>query len=75
SHVAAAFVALFYAWRYVPRLGAALTPLVVLLCIGAVYDRYHYAADIIGGIAVAGLAEVILRRMIKRERWRRLVEG
>ncbi len=74
SHVSAAFVALFYAWRYAPRLGAVLTPLVVLLCIGAVYDRYHYVADIWGGIAVAVIAEVMVRGVLKRERWRRLIE-
>ncbi len=75
SHVGAAFVALIYAWRYVPRLGAALTPLVGLLCIGAVYDRYHYVSDILGGIAVAVVAEGMVRWMVRRERWRRLVEG
>ncbi len=75
SHVSAAFVALFYAWRCVPRLGAALTPLVALLCIGAVYDRYHYAADIAGGIVVAVIAEVMVRGMLRRNRWRRLIEG
>ncbi|MGH9508921.1 MAG: phosphatase PAP2 family protein [Terriglobales bacterium] len=75
SHVSAAFVALFYAWRHVPRLGAALTPLVVLLCIGAVYDRYHYVSDIVGGIVVAVIAEVIVRWMLKRPAWSRLIEG
>jgi membrane-associated phospholipid phosphatase len=75
SHVAAAFVALIYAWRYVPRLGVALMPLVALLCIGAVYDRYHYAADIVGGIAVAVLAEGMVRWMVRWPGWRRLIEG
>lgn len=54
-HVAGATVALFFAWRYTPRLGLALTPLVVLLCIGAVYDRYHYASDVAAGV-IFGLA-------------------
>lgn len=48
-HVAGATVSLFFAWRYAPRLGFALTPLVILLCIGAVYDRYHYASDVFAG--------------------------
>lgn len=56
SHVAAGFVALFFAWRYTPRLGAALTPLVILLCLGAVYDRYHYASDVVAGLVVAVIA-------------------
>jgi membrane-associated phospholipid phosphatase len=53
-HVAGATVSLFFAWRYAPRLGLALTPLVILLCIGAVYDRYHYVSDVAAG-AVFGL--------------------
>jgi len=54
-HVAGATVSLFFAWRYSPKLGFALTPLVILLCIGAVYDRYHYASDVFAG-ALFGLA-------------------
>ncbi len=50
AHVAAAAVALVFAWRYAPKLGLALTPLVVLLCTGAVYDRYHYVSDVVMGI-------------------------
>lgn len=52
SHVAAGVVALVFAWKYTPRLGIALTPLVILLGIGAVYDRYHYASDVIAGAAL-----------------------
>lgn len=61
-HVAGATVSLFFAWRYAPRLGLALTPLVILLCIGAVYDRYHYLSDVTAG-AVFGLvpAWMVLR--------------
>ncbi len=55
SHVAAGVVALVFAWRYRPRLGAALTPVVVLLCAGAVYDGYHYASDVVAGV-VTGVA-------------------
>jgi membrane-associated phospholipid phosphatase len=61
-HVAGAVVALFFAWKYSPRLGLALTPLVALLCVGAVYDRYHYVSDIIGGIVVALVAAVLISR-------------
>lgn len=60
SHVAAGVVALIFAWRYVPRLGAALTPLVFLLCMGAVYDRYHYASDVIAGAAVGMLVSALV---------------
>ncbi len=55
SHVAAGVVALVFAFRWARRLGWWLAPLVALLCIGAVYDGYHYASDVVAGIAV-GLA-------------------
>ena len=60
AHVAGGVVALFFAWKYVPRLGLALTPLVALLCIGAVYDRYHYVADVIAGIVVGVGASLVV---------------
>lgn len=52
SHVAAALVALLYAWQYAPGTAELLTPFFVLLSVGAVYDRYHYVSDVIGGIVV-----------------------
>lgn len=61
SHVAAGVVSLIFAWRYVPKLGAVLTPFVFLLCLGAVYDRYHYASDVFAGLAVGAVcASVVL---------------
>lgn len=60
SHVAEGMVTLIFAWRYKPRLGAALTPLVFLLCCGAVYDRYHYASDVIAGLAVGALCAAVV---------------
>ncbi len=63
SHVAAGLVALIFAWRHSPRLGAWLTPLVLLLCVGAVYDRYHYASDVVAGLAVGWFADWLVRRI------------
>jgi membrane-associated phospholipid phosphatase len=61
SHVAEGMVTLIFAWRYRPKLGAVLTPFVFLLCCGAVYDRYHYASDVIAGLGVGVLcAGVVL---------------
>lgn len=59
SHVAAGVVAVIFAWRYLPRLAAWLTPLVLLLCIGAVYDQYHYFADVVGGLVFGPVAIVM----------------
>lgn len=60
SHVAAGVVALVFALRYKPKLGAFLTPLVFLLCCGAVYDRYHYASDVFAGLAVGVLCAMVV---------------
>jgi membrane-associated phospholipid phosphatase len=55
AHVAGAVVALIFAWRHDPKLGFWLTPLVILLCLGAVYDRYHYLSDVVAGVAVGAI--------------------
>lgn len=62
AHVAGGVVSLFFAWKYAPKLGFALTPLVVLLCVGAVYDRYHYVLDVIAGILVGVAASLIIAK-------------
>ena len=62
AHVAGGVVALFFGWKYASKLGFALTPLVVLLCIGAVYDRYHYVSDVIAGIVVGVIASLIIEK-------------
>jgi membrane-associated phospholipid phosphatase len=56
AHVAGAVVPLIFAWRYAPTLASWLSPLVVLLSVAAVYDRYHYASDVVAGIIVGGAA-------------------
>ncbi len=59
SHVAAGLASVLLAWRNLPRLGAWLTPLLALLCIGAVYDHYHYLADIVAGLVFGAIAVVL----------------
>jgi membrane-associated phospholipid phosphatase len=55
SHVAAALVAAAAAFRGSRALGWALVPPVILLTIGVVYCQMHYAVDVLGGVALAGL--------------------
>ncbi len=55
SHIMMAFVVLVFACRYLPRLAPWLLGIVLLMCVGAVYDGYHYASDVIAGAAI-GLA-------------------
>ena len=71
AHVAGAVVPLVFAFRYAPRLAAWLTPLVVLMCIGAVYDRYHYASDVLAGIPVGAAAAGFVMFAQARPRWAR----
>jgi membrane-associated phospholipid phosphatase len=56
AHVAGAVPPLVFACRHLPRLGAILAVLIVLMGLGAVYDGYHYASDIVAGLVVGGLA-------------------
>jgi membrane-associated phospholipid phosphatase len=60
SHVAAGVVAVIFAWKYAPWVGAWLTPLVILLCLGAVNDRYHYLSDVVAGIGVGVLTSLLV---------------
>jgi membrane-associated phospholipid phosphatase len=52
AHAVGAVVPLIFARRYAPRLVPWLLPLLVLMCLGAVYDRYHYASDMAGGVVI-----------------------
>ena len=56
SHVAVALVVLMLAWTYRKRLAWFFTPLVILLCISTVYNRYHYVSDVVMGLVVGLVA-------------------
>jgi membrane-associated phospholipid phosphatase len=71
AHVVGAMVPLVFAWRYAPRLAVWLTPLVMLLCIGAVYDRYHYVSDVVAGIPLGAAAASFVMLAQARPRWAR----
>ena len=53
SHVAVALATLYFTFRYLPRIRVIHTIVVVLLCVATIYCRYHYAVDVIAGIATA----------------------
>jgi membrane-associated phospholipid phosphatase len=55
NHVTGAMVVLFSALRFSRRMGYALTPLVLSICVATVYGRYHYAIDVLAGTAMAWL--------------------
>jgi len=49
AHIMLAFAVLVFTFRYLPRLARWLLICVLLMSVGAVYDGYHYALDVIAG--------------------------
>jgi membrane-associated phospholipid phosphatase len=49
SHIMLAFVVLVFTYRYLPRAAPWLLLPVLLMCVGAVFDGYHYASDVFVG--------------------------
>jgi membrane-associated phospholipid phosphatase len=46
----------FAAWRYSRTLAWSITPFVFGVLVSTVYGRYHYAADVLGGVVVGAVA-------------------
>jgi membrane-associated phospholipid phosphatase len=59
EHVAGSFAALWGAWRHRRWLFWVMLPLVLCMCISTVWGRYHYVADIFGGMITGTLGYVI----------------
>ena len=53
SHVAAAAVVLYYTFRYARAALWVVIPIVISLMVATVYCRYHYAIDVLAGLATA----------------------
>jgi membrane-associated phospholipid phosphatase len=53
SHIMLASVVLVFGFRYFPRVALWLLACLLLMCLGAVYDGYHYAVDTLAGMLVA----------------------
>src|SRR5208337_322699 len=50
AHIMLAFVVLVFAYRFLPRVVPwLLVAPILLMCLGAVYDGYHYASDVAAG--------------------------
>ncbi len=59
AHIMLAFVVLVFTYHFLPRLAPWLLFPILLMCVGAVYDGYHYTSDVIAGALlgiVVGLA-------------------
>jgi membrane-associated phospholipid phosphatase len=65
EHVAGSFAALWGAWRHRRWLFWVMLPLVLCMCVSTIYGRYHYVADIFGGITTGTLGYFIGRRLMR----------
>jgi membrane-associated phospholipid phosphatase len=66
EHVAGSFAALWGAWRHRRWLFWVMLPLVLCMCVSTVWGRYHYVADIFGGMITGTLGYVIGKWLIKK---------
>ena len=67
EHVAGAVAALWGAWRHRRWLFWTLLPFAVCMCVSTVWGRYHYVADVLGGIVTGTLGYVIGSWLLKRK--------
>lgn len=63
SHVAIAALVLYYTVRYARSATWVVGPLVLSLIASTVYCRYHYAIDVLAGLATAALLLPLWRRI------------
>ena len=66
EHVAGSVAALWGAWRFRRWLFWVMLPLIVAMCVSTVYGRYHYVADIFGGIVTGTLGYLIGSWIMRR---------
>jgi membrane-associated phospholipid phosphatase len=59
EHVAGAVAATWGAWRHRRWLFWVMLPLVACMCVSTIWGRYHYVADIFGGMVTGTLGYVI----------------
>jgi membrane-associated phospholipid phosphatase len=67
EHVAGAVAATWGAWRHRRWLFWVMLPLVACMCVSTVWGRYHYVADIFGGMITGTLGYVIGRWLLKTQ--------
>jgi membrane-associated phospholipid phosphatase len=62
AHIMLAFVVLVFVYRFLPRVVPWLLVPILLMCVGAVYDGYHYASDVVAGALIGITVGVYWRR-------------
>lgn len=66
AHVTGATAALWGAWKFRRRLFWALLPFYLGMCFSVVWGRYHYCADVFGGIITGTLGYLIGGWIVQR---------
>ena len=67
EHVAGSIAVLWGAWKFRRWLFWVMAPLVFLMCVSTIWGRYHYIADIFGGIVTGTLGYAIGSWMMERK--------
>jgi len=67
AHITGATAALWGAWQFRRWMFWTMLPLFVLMCFSTVWGRYHYVADVLGGLLAGMLGYVIGSWLMKRK--------
>ncbi len=67
EHVAGAVAATWGAWRHRRWLFWVMLPLVVCMCVSTIWGRYHYVADVFGGMVTGTLGYAIGKWLMERQ--------
>ena len=62
AHIMLTFVVLMFAYRFLPRVAPWLLIPMVLMCVGAVYDGYHYTSDVVVGALIGVVLGAVFSR-------------
>ncbi len=62
AHIMLAFVVLVFAYRFLPSIAPWLLAPILLMCVGAVYDGYHYSSDVVAGATIGVLTGLVFLR-------------
>lgn len=66
SHVAIALCTVYFSFRYLQPIRYPHLVVAVLLCLATVYCRYHYAVDVLAGVATAVVLVPVANRLYFR---------
>jgi membrane-associated phospholipid phosphatase len=66
EHVAGSVAALWGAWRHRRWVFCVMLPLVLCMCVSTVWGRYHYVADIFGGVVTGTLGYFIGKWLMEK---------